>query len=183
VRLTGTLGTGTLGPASGGVPLTKSTLPLSGLLRICFFVPADCDPYNLHLDFTKHGTEGVGIGGSRALYYSNPVSTIQISLQAAPWTIGTATVPGIPTPAGGEITSTYPPFRHGPASSTGTASQPSGVIQLVSPTRIVTEGLGFESMPLYGVVRVRFVPEPGWLSLIGAGCLGLLLMGRERMKR
>ena len=183
VRLTATLGTGTLGPASGGVPLTTNTLPLSGLLRLCVFLPADCDQYNYPLDFTKNGTEGVGIGGSRVLYNTTPISRFQISLQAAPWTIGTASVPGIPTPAGGEITSTFPPFRHGPASFTATASQPSGVIQLVSPTRIATDGLNIEPTPLYGVVRVRFVPEPGWLSLIGAGVVGLLLMGRARTKR
>jgi hypothetical protein len=187
LRLTGTLGTGSLGPLTISSPLTKNILPLPGHLRLCLFLPVGCEQPDgaIGLPFTENGVKGVGIGGTLGLHRLNENRRwpIRISLEAAPWTSWTATVPGIETAAGGTVASTYPRFRHGPASFETTASEPSGVIQFVTPGRIIGQDLGgLKPIPVFNVVRVRFVPEPGSLVLICAGALGIFVMGRRRTR-
>ena len=56
-----------------------------------------------------------------------------------------------------------------------------GQVQLIAPTRVNTV-LSSGNTPAAGRNTFRFVPEPGSLLLIGSGVIGLLLIGRRRMK-
>ncbi len=56
-----------------------------------------------------------------------------------------------------------------------------GTVQLIAPTRVNTT-LTSGNTPAAGRNTFRFVPEPGSLLLIGSGVIGLLLIGRRRMK-
>ena len=56
-----------------------------------------------------------------------------------------------------------------------------GQVQLIAPTRVNTV-LTSGNTPATGRNTFRFVPEPGSLLLIGSGVIGLLLIGRRRMK-
>ena len=56
-----------------------------------------------------------------------------------------------------------------------------GTVQMIAPTRVNTT-LTSGNTPATGRNTFRFVPEPGSLLLIGSGVIGLLLIGRRRMK-
>ena len=94
IRVTATLGTGTVGPISGGVQsasvLTKNTLPVAGLARICLYSTTCAG--TLDLDLTEHTagtvTKGLGIGGIITIGKTSP---IRISVEAAPSTVKTKT--------------------------------------------------------------------------------------------
>jgi hypothetical protein len=67
-------------------------------------------------------------------------------------------------------------FAHGPASLTSSTAQPSGVVQLVTVSKVYTSLTGaFPEVPLIGVLTLHFVPEPGTLLLLGSGALVWLL--------
>ena len=105
----------------------------------------------------------VGAGGFRA------VSTlVQITAIGAPWTAGTAAV-GTVTVQG---------FQHGPASISSTLA--SGNIRLVTPVFVSTNISASAVVPVFGVLDLHFVPEPGTLLLLGSGIAGLVMLGRSR---
>ena len=56
-----------------------------------------------------------------------------------------------------------------------------GTVTLISPIRILT-GTGFYLAASVKQVLV-FVPEPGILSLLGTGAIGLALAGRNRLRK
>jgi hypothetical protein len=181
VRGTASLGTGSIAPISGGVgtaPLTRRVLPLRGLAKLCLFSTA-CGTY-LPLVLTGKtpggGTHGVGIGGVLTVGGTSP---LRFSIEAAPWTLHTATV-GVATPGGGKLPVSAHGFAHGAGSVTGSTGVPGGMLQLVTPIRI-TSSQGSQ-MAAFGRLRVRFLPEPGWLVLLAAGLtgLGLLEFARSR---
>jgi hypothetical protein len=177
--LEGNLGTGTVGPLHGLGPLSSNTLPVQGTLRLCFLLPG-CGA-SIDVPLTLNGTRGVGIGGVVSVWSNG----LGISIEGAPWTIGTTTVPNIISSS----SSYWSPygygygwgqFLHGPGSST--FSTPTmGTIQLVSPIRVVTSAPGVV-VGGFAKLTINFVPEPGtWLSMI-AGVVCLVALGRRRMK-
>jgi hypothetical protein len=180
-----TLGTGTLGPISGGSgapPLTQDALPIGGHLRLCLAV-IGCVSY-IPVPLTVGGTRGAGVGGGLITVNGYGTVGIKVSVTGAPWTIGTAvafngtTVNGGPTATG-----VRSGFAHGPASGTTSTANLGGVVQLVTPIEArTTLGTGTR-WGFFGVLTVTLVPEPSTALLLGAGVAGLALMGRERRAR
>jgi hypothetical protein len=179
VRLTlaGNL-TGLFGGISGGPP-GGGAMGLQGLAKICLpFASCDWSYVPLPLTSTAGGA-GFGIGGTRII-----PGAVAITMQDAPWTIGqptmtihtpnsTITIPALP---GG--------FAHGPASLASSTARPSGVVQLVTVSKVYTALAGsFPELPLIGVVTLHFVPEPGTVLLLGSGVAGLAVLGRRKRKR
>jgi hypothetical protein len=127
----------------------------------------------------------VGVGG--LLFVGNGV--VRISIEAAPWTVKTATVLDEITTTGKANQTTVPVtlkgFAHGPISLTTSTANPSGVVQLVTPAQVTTN-LPFGSNSKVGAgnaLRIHFIPEPGLLLLIGSGVVGLALLGRSRLRK
>jgi len=191
IRINAEIGTGALGPISGGVqsttPLTQQVLPIRGLSKVCLLSTA-CGIF-LPLELTQsNGAKGVGIGG---LLTIGGGSLINISIEAAPWTIKQFTkVDQITTPMtpGGVkkfINVADTGFAHDPASVTSTTAQPSGVVQLISPMQIRTNLAAGSSvkLSLFSILDLHFIPEPGMLLLLGSGVAGLVLLGRHRMRK
>jgi hypothetical protein len=181
IRLTATIGTGTLSGISGAPPLNPpATLGVKGVTRVCLFSNT-CGAF-LPLENTENsGTKGIGIGGLQTL---GGFGDIRISIENGPWTLGS--VQGInQTKDGGFTTRTRTGFAHGPSSSNSSTATGSGVIQLISPQQVTVSGLqsNSEALTLFTTLTLHFVPEPGLLLLIGSGVVGLGLLGRSRMKQ
>jgi len=193
-------GTGTYWGISGGAASTSSgnvgALAQNGLVKICLLSTA-CTTYLplvLNQPTTVNGvpgtgSKGVGIGG---LITAGGYGGIRISLQAAPWTIKTATVldqitinKGLANQTRILTTWVAKGWAHAPASTTTSTAQPSGVIQLVTPNQVVTNlPLGSSvKMGSFVITVIHFIPEPGLLLLLGAGVAGLAVLGRSRMRK
>jgi len=181
VSLAGTvaLGTGVLAPISGGTGvLTQNVLPVAGTVRLCLLF-AGC-PSFLPIPLTVGGTRGVGIGGLVTINTFG-AGGIKISLFHAPWTVKTAFITGVPTPGGSTTTlSSVVGFAHGPASGTSSTQNVGGVIQLVAPTLVLSSNADLNGIPIFSVLTLRFVPEPGTLVLFGMGIAGLGVAFRRR---
>jgi hypothetical protein len=199
IRIQAELGTGALAPISGAVAstsptLTKNILPLRGLAKVCLLSTA-CGLF-LPLELTQPtntttpspAIKGVGIGG---LLTIGKGSLINISIEAAPWTIKQSTkidqISTPMTPAGFKffINVANAGWAHDPNSATTTTAQPSGAVQLISPMQIRTNLAAGTSvkLSLFSVLNLHFVPEPGMLLLLGSGVAGLVLLGRHRMRK
>jgi len=188
-------GTGTWGGISGGAASTSTgggILPLGGTLKYCILSSA-CTAY-LAIALTRpttvngvpgSGTKGVGVGG---LITGGHPGGLIFSLQAAPWTIKTATVVDQVTtpPIFGDqefVPWVTKGWAHAPVSTTTSTAQPGGMVQLVTPNQIVTNGPINEKMGSFVILVIRFIPEPGLLLLLGSGVAGLALLGRRRMRQ
>jgi hypothetical protein len=188
--------TGTNFGISGGAASTSTgggILPQQGIVKICILSTACTTflPMVLNQPTTVNGvpgtgTKGVGVGG---LITAGGYGGIRISLQAAPWTIKTATVLDQITPTGGppRILTTWvgKGWAHAPVSTTTSTAQPSGVIQLVTPSQVTTNlPLGSsDKMGSLVITIIHFIPEPGLLLLLGSGVAGLAFLGRRKMKK
>ncbi len=184
LRATASLGTGTFSGISGGPPLAGNVLPVRGTVRICLLLPG-CS-INLPIPLTVLGLKGVGIGGRITVNTFSTGGLVKISLEASPWTLGTASVTGIPTPSGGTSAVTAMGFVHGPVSGTSSTASTmgSGAIRLVTPVRVTTTlNPPNDILALMGTLTVHFVPEPGLLLLLGSGIAGLAVIGRHRNRR
>jgi hypothetical protein len=175
-----TLHTGTLTGISGAPPLGQNQLPIGGFMRVCLFA-SGCGtnlPFSLSLN---SGNTAVGVGGLITLGGNGP---IRISLQAMPWTLGTASVVN-QTLKGNYVTLTRVGFAHGAASDTTSTASNSGVIQLVAPMQTSTYGVVGNQNPgaNFTTLTLHFIPEPGLLLLLASGALGLGLVARSRMKK
>ena len=195
LRITAQLGTGTFAPISGGAAsttvLVNNVLPIRGLSKVCL-LSTTCTNF-LPLQLTQHtpmsGIKGVGIGGF--LTIGGGTNPIRISIEAAPWTIKTATrIDQITTPMTTMgvkvfINVTGMGFAHDPSSATTQTAQPSGVVQLISPMQIVTNLTAGSNAKLsqFSTLRIHFIPEPGMLLLLGSGVAGLVMLGRHRMRK
>jgi hypothetical protein len=149
------------------------------MAKVCLFFGGSGCISNISVPLTPTaGGAGFGIGGTRTT--TGPVN---LTLQHAPWTIGQP-VMTLHTP-GSTITTPVLPggFAHGPASLTSSTAQRSGVVQLVTVSKVYTSLTGASpELPLTGVLTLHFVPEPGTLLLLGSGVLGLGFCGRRRRK-
>jgi hypothetical protein len=175
------LGTGTVGPISGGrSPLAQGTLPLGGQIRLCL-LNKPCQFY-VPFTLTADGTRGVGIGGLVTL---NGFGTagVKVSVQGAPWTIATAVVTNGFTPNGAQTptTASRRGFAHGPASGSSSTGRVGGVVQLVTPIQVTSTLLG--QTGFIASLRWVLVPEPGTASLLGAGAAALAWLGRRRLSK
>jgi hypothetical protein len=170
------LGTGSLRPFAPP-PLTQNRLPLRGSVRLCL-VLAGCSSSEQLMPFTQSsGAAGIGIGGS---FVPSPESNaIAVSIEAAPWTVGSAFLP-ISTVAGGIVSIPSTGYLHGPFSFSGSAALPGGELKLVSPT-IVRSAEGLHPLTNFATIHIRFIREPGAGLLLVAGVVGLLLVGRSRI--
>jgi len=179
IRVTATLGTGTLTGISGAPPLGRNEIPVKGFARVC--VLYNC-VRNLPLNLTLNdGNTGVGVGGLLTGSYRN---SVRISIENAPWTLGTVT--GInQTAHGGFKSLSRAGFVHGAASATSATVAHSGsvVIQLIAPQQVTTQGIpgNHDVLTLFPTLTL-LLPEPGLLLLIGSGVVGLCVLGRRRMK-
>jgi hypothetical protein len=211
---TGTLGP-ISGAIASQMALTQRVMPIGGVAKICLlstvcsdFLPLlltqpttngaryqvntatanQLTPNNLQgkrLGVPGTGVKGVGVGG---LITVGGFSAVRISVQAAPWTVKTATAidqtnDNTGTAAFHAVTRMG--FAHGPASGTTSTAQPSGVLQIVTPGQVRTNlSLGSnKKIATITTLIVHFVPEPGMLLLLGSGVVGLALLGRNRMRK
>jgi hypothetical protein len=169
------LGAGTFRPISGGGPLTQNVLPVAGVMKLCILFPG-CFAY-LPMPLTAGGTRGLGIGGTITVNTFSPGAGAKFSLQGAPWTVGVAS---IATDSG---TQTRQGFAHGPASATSSTAKASGVVQLVTPMLMRTSlNPPNTKVPVFGVLRLHFVPEPATALLVAGGLAVLGIVGRKRRR-
>jgi hypothetical protein len=173
-----------LAPVSGVLQntvsqLTQNTVPFTGNVRICLFY-AGCN--SGHIDLVLGGTLdgqviGPGVGGTVAA----SSGTIRISLEGAPWTVGTVSV-SHQTPSSGITMFTLAGFAHGPFSLTSSAATPGGVVQFVTANQVTATGIPRNDITGQIILhRLHFIPEPGLLLLLGSGALGMAMLGRRRM--
>jgi hypothetical protein len=166
-------------------------MQVGGLVRMCLLSTV-CTLY-MDIVFTEPttvngvpgtGRNGLGIGG---LITVGGYGGVRISVQGAPWTIKTATVIDHITTTGGEhafVPIVAKGWAHAPASGTTSTAQPGGMLQLVTPAQMVTNmALGSnDKIGVVGIFIMRFIPEPGFLLLMGSGVIGLAILGRRRMR-
>jgi len=181
-------GAGTLGNISGALAstaggLAPNTIPNTGSVRICL-VLTGCAGFFLPLDLggTSLGAQvGIGVGGILTIGGTN---TIMISVVGAPYTVKTITNFNR-TNNGVLETFVENGFAHGPASATSSTGQTSGVIQVVTANHITTSGVPGNSdiSGAFSRTLVHYVPEPGLMLLLGAGTVGMALLGTRRTRK
>lgn len=190
VRIDPALQGGVFGPVSGALQntalqLTRGTVPVVGTVRYCLFY-AGCNSGSLTQSLVDHTLNGMleasGIGG---LFTIGGEGGIRISMLGAPWTLKTVSY-SRRTNNGGLTFPTARGFAHGPASLTSsTAVASSGVVQLVTATQITVVGLpgNQDKKGRISTLSLHFTPEPGLLLLLGAGAVGIAVIGRGRTRR
>jgi membrane protease YdiL (CAAX protease family) len=174
ISVSAALGSGTLfpfaPPASPTRPqLTQGELPVAGAIRFCLFVPGCANHFSIPLTVST-GTVGVGVGGT--------IGAAQVTLQGAPWTVRSATVPVVTS--GGE---TVPVFAsgwlHGAFSWSSSTALSGGSVSLVTPVRVISGTAS--ATRIFARLTIRFLPEPGWLLFLGSGLFGLAVLGHARI--
>jgi hypothetical protein len=188
VRLTGIQNVdGTITGISGGPPLGSGEMGFQGMAKICL-VLGNCNLVNVPVPLSPTiGGAGMGIGGTQLLTasvhtpgtYTTPPA-VKLTMQHNPWTIGVPSMT-VHSPDSAVTSPAFPSgFAHGPASATTTA-QASGVVQLVTATKVFTSLTGaFPELPVFSILTLHFVPEPSTPLLLGAVGVTLVILGRRR---
>jgi len=141
-----------------GAPLA-GVMGLTGATKVCLFGPCTAAVANLSVPLAP-----VGVGG-----FAQVTAAVNLTVIGAPWTTGTAAI-GTVTMMGGAA----------PASNTGMAS---GTVSLVTPVFVSTNIGASAVVPVFGILNLHFVPEPGTLVLLGSGIAGLVAFGRNSRNR
>jgi hypothetical protein len=162
LRVTAANGAGSfsgLGAGAGGGPM-----PILGTARLCLLL--GCDDATAFVDLPL---SVAGAGGTSVV-----TGAVSLSLRGAPWTLATVTisVPGAISIVGGRV--------EGPLGLPGTAAQPGGMVELVTPILLSTSLPGFEDLDGWALLSVRFVPEPATALLLATGAVLLALHGRRQ---
>jgi PEP-CTERM motif len=157
IQVTAHNGAGSFVRGNGGV------MSIVGSARACLFGACPVALANLVVPLSV-----VGAGGT-----ATAEGPINVTVVGAPWTTGTASV-GTATAMG---------FARGPASQTSSTGRPDGELQLVTPIRILTNLPSFAELPAFGVLTLRFVPEPTTVALLGGGLAATALFGRRTRSR
>jgi len=177
IGASGTLGTGTLSNFQNP-SLSAGLLKVKGFSRLCLLNVGCPGPW-LDIPYSVDASNAIGIGG---LLTAGGAGAVRVSIVAGPWTIGTGAAIN-QTQKGGFKTVTLTGFAHG-AGSGALSTAASGMLQLISPMQVTTVGLGDnnEKQNLFSILTLHFIPEPGFLLLLGAGVVGLGIMGRNRVR-
>ena len=184
IRATLTGGGGTLGNISGGGPLNPDKFPAHGFSKVCLYdpncLPGGFLPLPLNEHKTLSTTIGIGVGGLQTI---GGAGMIRVSILNNPYTLGVASALD-QTDNGGFTVRSVSGFAHGPASLTSSTAKPSGMVQFVAASQLSTNltAGSAELQSLLNVLRIHFIPEPGMLLLLGSGVVGLVLLGRKRMR-
>lgn len=178
-------GGGVIGNVSGAIAgtgtLTPDTIPITGNVAFCLLIapfPPCVAQLDVPLGATRTGQRiGAGVGG--AFTFGDP-GTAVVSVVGAPFTVATVSVPFRTTNGGFDVV-VERGFAHGPASLTSSTATTSGVVQVVTPIRIVDIDPGFAD-DIWGIsrTRVHVVPEPALFLLFGGGAAAVALLGRRR---
>jgi len=143
---------------NAGGPL-HGTMAINGATKVCLFGPCSAAVANISVPLNV-----AGVGGSATVN-----AAVALTVLGAPWTTGTAQI-GTVTQMG----------HVSPVSSTGMAS---GTVSLVTPVFVSTNIGASAVVPVFALLNLHFVPEPGTLVLLGAGITGLVSYGRTRNRK
>jgi len=180
VRATFALGSGRLSPfwpglGPGAIQLDRRALAVRGLVRLCSFV-ADCDG-GLRIPLSAGGgTRALGVGGAWTV---GGYGAQRISLEAAPWTVATATAL-VTTAAGSSIAIPSFGWLHGPYSFESSAALTGGEVSLVTPMRLAS--LDGRRLASFTRLTLRFIPEPRSLPMLLAGIAFVLASTRRSIR-
>jgi hypothetical protein len=170
---------GSFSGISGGPP-GGGPMGLSGIAKICLNFGGPGCISNIPFPLTPTGGgAGFGIGGTAT--FPGPVA---LTMFDAPWTIGQPAMT-IHTPNSTITTPVLPGgFAHGPASLTSSTAQTSGVVQLVTASKVYTSlTSAFPEMPVAGILTLHFAPEPGTLLLLFSGAVPFAFLTWRRRNR
>jgi hypothetical protein len=183
IRISPRLGTGTLGPffpiTPTGPQLVQKALPMRGQARFCL-LRSGCS-IAVPLPFSKAaGQSAIGVGGTLT---AGGYGSVRISIAAAPWALFTATQQA-GTPYGGTVIQSRTGWIHGAGSLTFSSAAVTGAaLQLVTPLEINSIGEIPINTQGFAYLTLRFIPEPGFILLLGAGLLGLIILGHKRIRK